>query len=171
MIKHLGFYTIGFVLLFACTSPQNPESQGSPDYSEKLYDTTRNAMADIDSAICQAGNENKHVLIQVGGNWCPWCLRLHRFIESHHQLDSIITADYITVMVSYSKESKSPEAMKRLDYPGRFGFPVLVILDSKGKRLHTQDTYFLEQDNSYSEEKIKRFLLSWNLEAVSPDLP
>lgn len=166
MIKYLVLFSFGFMLLIACSSPQ---SQGSSDHSEQLYDTARDPMADIDSAVRQAGIENKHVLIQVGGNWCPWCIRLHRFIESHHQLDSIITADYITVMVNYSKERKSPEAMKRLDYPNRFGFPVLVILDDNGNRLNTQDTYFLEQDDSYSEEKIRRFLLNWNAKAVSPE--
>ncbi len=165
MIKHLTFPIITLLVLMVVCSPEYHESG---DSTVQLYDTTGNAIADIDSAVRQAAIENKHVLIQVGGNWCPWCIRLHRFIESHHQLDSIITADYITVLVSYSKENKSPEAMKRLDYPDRFGFPVLVILDGKGNRLHTQDTYFLEQDNSYSEERIKRFLLIWNIKAVSP---
>ena len=168
MIKYTGFLMMGFLLFMSCASPESPESPQSRKSSKQLYDSSRNAMADIDSAVCQAEIRNKHVLIQVGGNWCKWCIRLHHFIESHHQLDSIINADYIFIRVNYSKENKNSEAMKRLGFPDRFGFPVLVVLDSMGNRLHTQDTYFLEQGDGYSEEKIKRFLLNWNRKAVCP---
>ena len=34
---------------------------------------------DLQQAIQLAGQENKHVLVQVGGNWCPWCVKLHGF--------------------------------------------------------------------------------------------
>ena len=169
MIKYPVFCAIGFFLIMACSSPESPDSADSSESSEQLYDSVRNAIADIDSAVHQAGIENKYVLIQVGGNWCKWCIRLHRFIESHHQIDSIISADYIPVRVNYNKENKNHEAMKRLGFPDRFGFPVLVILDSKGNRLHIQDTYLLEQEDGYSEEKIKRFLLNWNRKAFSPE--
>ncbi len=165
MIKYLSFYAMGFFLILAYSSQESKESPESP----KLYDPERNAMAEIDSAVYKAGTGNKHVIVQIGGNWCKWCIRLHQFIESHHQLDSIINTDYILVRVNYSQENNNPEAMARLEFPDRFGFPVLVILDGKGNRLHTQDTYFLEQEDGYNEEKIKRFLLNWNMKAVSPE--
>lgn len=127
-------------------------------------------MAEIDSAVGLAARTDKHVLIQVGGNWCKWCIRLHQFIESHSQLDSIIKADYVFIHVNYSKENKNPEAMKRLDYPNRFGFPVFVVLDQNGYRLHTQDTAFLEEGEGYNEKKIRRFLLGWTVEAVASEI-
>lgn len=80
---------------------------------------------------------------------------------------TIILADYVPIRVNYSKENKKSEAMERLGFPDRFGFPVLVILDGRGDRLHIQDTWYLEQEDGYSEEKIKRFLLNWNMKAVS----
>jgi thioredoxin-related protein len=166
MIKNLTFPAITLLIFMVVCSPESPETGKS---SPQLYDTARNAIADIDSAVQLAGIENKQVLIHVGGNWCPWCIRLHHFIQSHPQLDSIIMADYIPIRVSYSKENKSPEAMKRLGFPERFGFPVLVILDGEGNVLHIQDTYYLEQGDSYSEEKISRFLLNWNRKAISPE--
>lgn len=33
------------------------------------------AKADLKKAIELAKKENKHVLVQFGVNWCPWCLR------------------------------------------------------------------------------------------------
>ena len=145
-------------------------SASSQDKVRNLYNPGADAMAEIDSAVGLAARTDKHVLIQVGGNWCKWCIRLHQFIESHSQLDSIIKADYVFIHVNYSKENKNPEAMKRLDYPNRFGFPVFVVLDQNGYRLHTQDTAFLEEGEGYNEKKIRRFLLGWTVEAVASDI-
>jgi thioredoxin-related protein len=136
---------------------------------ETLYHPESNAIEQINQAILRAGAENKHVLIQVGGNWCPWCLKLHQFIEQHHTLDSLIQADYILIHVNYSKENKNPEAMARLQYPQRFGFPVLVVLNAKGERLHTQNTAYLEEGESYNENKIAEFLRAWNRSALDPE--
>lgn len=134
----------------------------------KIYNPQANASEDIEEAVAKAQAENKHVLIQVGGNWCPWCIKLHRYIHEHQQLDSIINADYVFIKVNYSKENKNPKVMQRLEFPQRFGFPVMVVLDGQGNRIHTQETASLEQNSSYGEEKVKRFLLSWNKEAINP---
>jgi len=134
----------------------------------QIYDTMADARHDLQQAIQQAGQENKHVLIQVGGNWCPWCVKLHGFFETETVIDSILKADYVRVKINFSKENKNPETMTLLEYPQRFGFPVLVILDAAGKRLHTQNTGYLEKDKGYDVEKVKGFLLDWNRAAVNP---
>jgi hypothetical protein len=72
------------------------------------------------------------------------------------------------VRINFSKENKNPEIMARLGYPQRFGFPVLVVMDAEGNRLHTQNTGYLEQDKGYSMEKVKGFLLDWNRAAIDP---
>jgi hypothetical protein len=71
--------------------------------------------------------------------------------------------------VNYSKENKNPKAMQILDYPQRFGFPVLVILDGEGKRIHTQNTLYIEEGRSYNEKEILDFLRAWNREAIDPE--
>lgn len=135
----------------------------------KIYNPQANALNQINMAIDKAGAENKHVLIQMGGNWCPWCIKLHNFIEEHAEIDSIVRTDYVFILVNYSKENKNPEAMALLEYPQRFGFPVLVVLDGEGKRLHTQNTLYLEEDEYYNEKRLKDFLLDWNTVAVDPE--
>jgi len=134
----------------------------------QIYDPIADARHDLQQAIQQAGQENKHVLIQVGGNWCPWCVKLHGFFETEAVIDSILKADYVRVKINFSKENKNPETMTLLEYPQRFGFPVLVVLDAAGKRLHTQNTGYLEKDKGYDVEKVKGFLLDWNRAAVNP---
>jgi thiol:disulfide interchange protein len=133
-----------------------------------IYNPLADARADLATAIQQAKVQNKHVLVQVGGNWCPWCIRLHSFFKSEARIDSILNKDYVFVLVNYSKENKNPEVLASLGYPQRFGYPVLLILDQDGNRLHTQDTGLLELNKGYDPEKVVRFLLNWNVAALKP---
>ncbi|MGD2034640.1 MAG: thioredoxin family protein [Bacteroidales bacterium] len=137
---------------------------------KSLYDPYTDAVGQIEEAVDSAGSLNKHVLIQVGGDWCSWCIKLHEFIREHPQVDSLILADYVFIRVNYSKENKNPEAMQLLDLPQRFGFPVLVVLNDEGKRIHTQNTAYLEAGTTYDEKKITGFLKAWNKKALDPDL-
>jgi thioredoxin-related protein len=134
-----------------------------------IYNPKANAGADLDNAIKQAQKGNKHVLIQVGGNWCKWCIAFHKFINSDKQIDSLIKADFVFLLINYSKDNKNPDLMKRLEYPQRFGFPVLVVFDKKGKRIHTQDSGFLEKDASYDHDKVMTFLKNWSVKSLDPD--
>lgn len=140
----------------------------SQENKNEIYNPTADAAQDIAEAVKKAAESKKHVLLQIGGNWCPWCLKLHKFWHDEPQVDSILNADYILVLVNFSKENKNENVMAELGYPTRFGFPVLVILDSKGNRIHTQDSGLLEADKSYDIEKVVRFLKSWNYASIQP---
>jgi thioredoxin-related protein len=139
----------------------------------KPYNPAADAKADLRKAIDQAKNERKHVLIQVGGNWCPWCLRFHAMAIGAPKIDSLIKADYIYLLLNYSKENKNWDLMERFGYPNRFGFPVFVILDGEGKELHIQDSGLLEHPDpkvkGYDTTKIVTFLRQWNVRALSPE--
>jgi thiol:disulfide interchange protein len=134
----------------------------------KLYNPDADAKNDLSAALQAAKEQNKHVLLQVGGNWCSWCFKLHGFFESETKVDSILKADYVLLRINYSKENKNPEVLASLGYPQRFGFPVLLVLNQNGERLHTQDTALLELDKGYDPEKVSRFLLNWNTTSVDP---
>jgi uncharacterized protein YyaL (SSP411 family) len=134
----------------------------------KIYNPDANAREDIAKAIQQAKAENKHVLLQIGGNWCPWCVKLHAMENADAQIDSLLKADYILVMVNVprEKDKRDPELMASLDNPQRFGFPVLVVLNQEGERIHTQDSWYLEQDKDYNREKVVQFFKMWNVAAT-----
>ena len=136
----------------------------------KPYNPNADAKADLKKAVDLAKKENKHVLIQIGGNWCPWCLRFHAMAKGAPKIDSLIRADYIYTFLNYSKENKNWEMMKQFDYPNRFGFPVFVVLDGNGKILHIQDSGFLEhcQVKGYDTTKVLTFLKMWNVKALDP---
>lgn len=158
---HIMKYAAIFLLMFL------PLSTFGED-SIKIYNPAADASAELSAAIKAAQEQNKHVLVQVGGNWCSWCIMLHGFFQSEYQVDSILKADYILVRINYSPENKNREVLANLEFPQRFGFPVLLVIDGNGKRLHTQDSGLLELGRGYDPDKVKRFLLSWNRAAVDP---
>ena len=136
----------------------------------KVYDPQADAATDVKNAIDKAAKENKNVLVMLGGNWCPWCIKLNKYIHADTEIDSLVNADYVWIKVNYSKENKNPELLKEWGNPQRFGFPVLLVLDKNGNRLHTQDSGLLEEDKSYDRKKLTGFLRNWNVSAVNGSL-
>lgn len=135
----------------------------------KLYDTAANAQNDLSIVVNMAEKLNKHVLIMAGGNWCSWCLRFNELITTDPQLDSIVKADYIVYHLNFSKENKNANTFAKYGFPQRFGFPVFIVLDQNGNRIHTQNSGLLEEGKGYSKDKVKEFFLQWNIKAISPD--
>ncbi len=127
-----------------------------------IYKPEADAKAEVNAAVAKAAAGGKHVFLQIGGNWCPWCIKFHRMVTEDQKLDSLIHANYELVKVNYSKENENNELLATLGYPQRFGFPVFVILDEKGNVIHTQDSWYLEQDKAYSREKVEHMFLMWS---------
>ena len=137
---------------------------------KKLYNPEANAAADIDAAIKRAVAENKFVLIQAGGNWCSWCIEFNRFSKADKQLDSIIKSSFVVYDLNYSKENMNENLFAQYGYAQRFGFPVFIILDGKGQRIHTQSSEYLEDGKkSYDQKKVLTFLEQWCPKALAPE--
>ena len=142
---------------------------------KKIYDETINPMEQIDKAVSQAKSQGKHVVCQVGGNWCRWCLMFADYITKDNEISKFIDDNFVYIHVNYNPRERADEAkaqqnarlLKRLNNPGRFGYPVFVVLDSNGKVIHMQDSSFLEQENSYNKEKVMRFFRNWTPKAVN----
>jgi len=141
---------------------------------KKVYNEEINPIEQIDQAVAKAKAEGKFVVCQVGGNWCPWCLKFADFITNDTAISKVIDENFEYIHVNYNpRKSQGPEQveqgkalMKRLDNAGRFGFPVFVILDEEGKILHIQDSSFLEEGEGYNQEKVLRFFKNWTPSAV-----
>ena len=132
----------------------------------KAYNPETNVSEQIKEGVIAAGKENKHVFLMIGGNWCKWCRLFDKFKTENFTVDLLLNSDYVFEYINFSKENKNLEAMKVLDFPQRFGFPVFVILDATGKRIHTQQTDYLEQGEGYSPQKVADFLKQWSPKAL-----
>ena len=141
---------------------------------KKVYDETIDPMTQIDNAIAKADKNGKFVICQVGGNWCRWCLMFADYITKDSEIAELIDKNFEYIHANYNprergdqeKMKKAEEMLKRLGNPGRFGFPVFVVLDSDGKVIHIQDSSFLEEGNGYNKSKVMRFFSNWTPEAV-----
>jgi thiol:disulfide interchange protein len=135
-----------------------------------IYHPDANAKEELNIAMAQAKTSNKHVLIMVGGNWCRWCKLFEKFKNLNSKVDSAINNGFVFLHINYSKENKNLDVLQTLSYPQRFGFPVFLVLDANGTRLHTQNSAYLEEGDGYSEQKIINFLNHWNPAVLDPAL-
>lgn len=141
---------------------------------KKVYNEDIDPIEQIDQAIVRAKSKGKFVICQVGGNWCPWCLRFADFITNDTTIRKVIDENFEYIHVNYNpRKSQGAEKleqgkilMKRLNNAGRFGFPVFVILDEEGKVIHIQDSSLLEEGEGYNQKKVLGFFKGWTPKAV-----
>lgn len=141
---------------------------------EPVYDETVNPLEQIEAAVVKASAEGKFVICQVGGNWCPWCLKFAAFVKADDDITKIIDDNFVFIHVNYkpgktadaAKAEQNKALQKRLNNFGRFGYPVFVVLDGSGKVIHLQDSSYLEEGDGYSKKKVLSFFKHWTPAAV-----
>ena len=141
---------------------------------KKVYNEDINPIEQIEQTVAKAKSGGKFVVCQVGGNWCPWCLKFADFITKDTTISNVINENFEYIHVNYNPRKSQGEEkmeqgralMKRLDNCGRFGFPVFVVLNEEGKVIHIQDSSFLEEGQSYNQEKVLRFFKNWTPQTV-----
>lgn len=136
---------------------------------KKFYDETKDPIAQIDEAVKKAKAEGKYVVCQLGGNWCPWCIRFGTLIQEDEAIRKIIDDNFVYIHVNYTsvKDEKSKIANNRLANAGRFGFPVIVVLREDGSVMHIQNSSYLEEGKGYNRERVQSFFQNWTREAVN----
>ncbi len=138
----------------ACGGGQRPASK-----SAGPFDPTRDAARDLSAAVEEASRTGKRVLVDVGGNWCGWCLHMERFFAAHRDLAALRDKYFVTVKINFSPENSNRAVLSR--YPAIGGYPHLFVLDGNGRLLHSQDTSALEDRNTYDILKFTAFLQKW----------
>ena len=136
----------------------------------KVYDESIDAMEQIQQAVEEARASGRYVMCQVGGNWCPWCVLFAKFAQTDSVIAPLMEENYVYIHVNYSKGNKNLEAMKFLGNPGRFGYPVFVVLNEKGEPIHIQESESLEEGKGYSSMRVEKFLRLWNRKAVEAEV-
>ena len=137
--------------------------------NNKLYDEQINPFEQINQAVDSANASGKLAICQLGGNWCPWCIRFAKFITEDEEINQLIKDNFVYIHVNYKsrQDELAQQVSKRLGNAGRFGFPVLVILKSDGTVLHIQNSAYLEEGQGYSREKVLDFFKNWTPAAVN----
>ncbi len=129
---------------------------------EKVYHPEADAKADIQKALKQAQEEHKNVIIQVGGNWCSWCLLFNQYIHENKEIADYIDQNFVYYHLNYSKENKNEDILSDYGNPQKNGFPVLLVLYPNGTLAYTQETGSLEEGKGYNFDKVMGFLQEWS---------
>ena len=148
---------ISVMMFFITTYAQN-----------KVYDESIDQFEQIDKAVAKAQQDGKFVICQLGGNWCPWCIRFAKFITEDEEINKLVNDNFVYIHVNFKSRNDelSQRVSKRLGNAGRFGFPVLVILNPDGTVMHIQNSAYLEEGQGYSKKKVVDFFKQWTPAAV-----
>ena len=90
--------------LFIAAATTAADAQGA---LKRVYDETLNPMTQIDEALAKASAGGKYVVCQVGGNWCPWCLRFADFAEKDTAVSKAIADNFVFIHVNYDPRKAS----------------------------------------------------------------
>ncbi len=150
------------------TAGESP-TQGIADVPElpnsalvDVYDPARDPADDLKQAIAIAQNEDKRIMLELGGDWCIWCKYMDQFYAAHSDILQFRADHYVLVKVNVSNENMNEEFLSQ--FPEAPGYPHIYILDSDGTFLHSQDTAELEDGAvSYVPEVFMAFLQKWAL--------
>jgi thiol:disulfide interchange protein len=121
-----------------------------------VFDPARIAKADIQRALEVARREKKHVLLEVGGNWCPYCKVLDQFFADHPAIHALRQRNFVYVKVNFSEENRNDDVL--LDYPLIRGFPHFYVLNAKGELITSQRAAQLGSPEGYSPDLFEAFL-------------
>ena len=135
------------------------EESRLPAYS-RVYDPGRDSFADSHAALDLASRTGKRLLMELGGDWCTYCLQLDRFINSRPQLRQLLQENFVILKVNVSDENLNEEFLSGL--PETDGYPHFYISENDGTIIHSQDTARFMQDGDYSEQRILNFLRAWS---------
>lgn len=149
--------TLALLLAAPAAGPapiQDPAAQPKP----AVYDEKADAGAQISAAIAIAGTKNQRVLIQWGGNWCGWCIKLDQLCKSDQAIARKILYEYRVVHVDIGNVNKNLDLVKQYGATLDQGVPFLTVLDGSGKPVTQQETGALESGDHHDPALVLAFL-------------
>ena len=134
-------------------------------HRKKIFDPKLDGGKQIEEAIQIAQKEQKYILVQIGGNWCNWCILFHNFLVDHKEISTFLKNNYIVVHLNFSKQNENKGVLNRFLNPqNKIPFPILLILNDQGELLHTQDPRYLEGEvENYLAKPTLKLLQKWAL--------
>jgi thiol:disulfide interchange protein len=125
------------------------------------YDPRRDPAADVKAAVRQAQPGGKRILLEVGGEWCPWCHVLHELVTTDEEIAAKLRDGFVVVKVNWSPENENTRFLSA--YPPIPAYPHFFVLDSKGTYLWSQSGSGFEKGRTaYDRGKVLAFLKQWS---------
>jgi thiol:disulfide interchange protein len=129
--------------------------------ADKPFDPTRDSAKDLQAAMATAKAEHKNILMDVGGNWCSWCILVERTLHEDAELNVLLNKNYVVLHVDFSQGHENTAFLGH--YPKATGYPAWYVLSANGRLLKAEDTSELESthklNEGYNKDALKRFLV------------
>jgi thiol:disulfide interchange protein len=125
-----------------------------------IYPPVERAKTDLSDALAAAAATHKRVILDFGGNWCPDCHVLDRYIHDSTN-KSVLETNYILVHINIGRMNENLDIAERYKIPLRKGVPALAVLDEHGELLYSQQTGEFEAMRNMQSSTVNEFLLRW----------
>ncbi|MBN9554675.1 MAG: thioredoxin family protein [Alphaproteobacteria bacterium] len=133
-----------------------------PIVEKHVYDEDANADKVVDDALARAKKNNKLLLIDLGGNWCPDCIILHNLMEVP-EMKKFIDAHYEVALVDVGRFDKNAQIGARYGYNTRLkGVPTVLVVDPKtNKVINGERVFALSTARSQTPQALADYLANW----------
>ncbi|MBV8672865.1 MAG: thioredoxin family protein [Acidobacteriaceae bacterium] len=128
--------------------------------SRIIYSATADPHADIAQAVKTATSEHKHIILDVGGNWCGDCQVLDIYFHQQPNLP-LLERNYVLVHVDVGHMDKNTDVAEKYGIPLKRGVPALAVLDEHGHLLYSQKDGEFEAMRRMDPASVTEFLNQW----------
>jgi thioredoxin-related protein len=142
-----------------------PKPKAEKKASAPVYDEKAVGKDQIAAALVRAKRENRRVLVQWGGNWCPFCVALADLEKTDAGVSKELLYEYDVVKIDIGTWQNTKHGDLITKYGAdikKHGIPYLTVLDADGKVLANQGTAVLEDGNKekagHDPKKVLDFL-------------
>ena len=165
LMKILYVIPLLFVVGTCITSAQTNSATNITAHANRpsVYDESADGSKQIADALTVAIKENKRVLVLFGGNACVPCLLFHKLLESDEAISSSLKTNFVVVVVDISIRSRNGGQTFTRYKNGIDSIPLIVILDTDGRRLISKNAVDFMEDGHHSPQKVLKFLERWAL--------
>jgi hypothetical protein len=126
-----------------------------------LFQPTANATVSLKAALNKANRENKHVLVEFGGNQCDSCSRLNAAFTQDAEIAAAFRKGFVLVLVDIDSNQNLVSQYVQ-DETQEKRVPFLALLNKEGKVLKRQPTDELSGGSRLDVGKVKQFLQQWS---------
>ncbi|HKP75489.1 MAG TPA: thioredoxin family protein [Longimicrobiaceae bacterium] len=125
-----------------------------------VYDPRANARAQIQSALTEARQDNKLVLLDFGADWCLDCVILDRLFQDA-AVAPYLRDHYHLVRVEIGQFDHNLEIVRKYGMPIEGGVPAIVVLAPSGQILVNTRDGSMEGARRMNAAMIRRNLEQW----------
>ncbi|MEQ1687752.1 MAG: thioredoxin family protein [Sphingopyxis sp.] len=105
-----------------------------------IFNSARDADADVNGALATAQENGKHVMIILGGDWCHDSMALADMFHSPRFAAMLaVRYELVWVHVPRSMEERDATLARRFGLDSIEGTPTVLILDSQGMAINLAD--------------------------------